>query len=135
MMRIDGVTPEGFDMLFHALNTSKPKTDEDYENAAEAKKIFNSHLEKKNDMGTRKFKGEETVSLRMENSVFRYLETHFKEARQGGALYTGAASEGVVDAMRALKGVKDEKKEAEEAAKKAAEESKNGNRVGEALAK
>ena len=121
MMRIHEVSKNAYEILWHALNAAKPKTDEDFFQLATVRKLWKSHLifEKRKMPGpngelvdAELFKADfgGVIDVYLESPDFRYLERIFKEAREGGT-FTAVGAEWVVEAIHAVKAAKELKPE------------------------
>jgi len=117
MIEMKGVTRNVFEVVYAALNATKPKGDEFLENAAFRKLV-------KEKLGISKLGsgpnvdslGEDGVNLTLEDSTFRYVEKTFKWAQDSGEVFIGAGSELVAETIEVFKNAKKPMKDASETA-------------------
>jgi hypothetical protein len=106
--KVSKLTPGAADMLLAAVNNSKPRTDEDFYSAMEARGAIRSVILER--VPTRDEFGNRVLETRLRSdsvsfpeSTFRFVERVFKETREAGQVYLGAAADDVVVAMESVR--------------------------------
>jgi hypothetical protein len=107
MIELKSVTLGVFEVIYAALNMTKPKGEEFIENASFRKLV-------KDQLGTSKSgNGPDMASipeggctLVLEDSTFRYVEKTFKWAQDSGEVFIGSGSELVAEAIEVFKTAK-----------------------------
>jgi len=106
---IKGIAVGSHDALLGSVNCSRPKSEDDYFNAAECRSAFNGLIKDRNitkDGGRFSIDivlNSDLNDITLSESAFRFLERVFKEVREGGQVFEGRHAESVVEAIKIMK--------------------------------